>query len=258
MPHSSAQRTVKEPSCCGRRVGHVVVVRVGVGLDPELVGPEAVDHVERGHVELDGRVVGNDQLVGLEPAEGRVAVGELPLLADDLNGQHGLRRRGPDRARALAAAGAARLDELVGAESGQEQHDDRRDQDPAHLDPEVAPGSRPADRLGPAARGPPHHDGVDHVDPDGEEHGQGDDEQHVEVELRAVGRVGHGARRDVGPGQEVEERVQDGREDHPDRDQPPPVVRLVVAAVRAALRRASCPGPAPRVAHATTFMKPPM
>ena len=41
--------------------------------------------------------------------------------------------------------------------------------DPADLDAQV-PGRRgAADRLGPAARRPPHHEGVDQVDPDGEE-----------------------------------------------------------------------------------------
>ena len=45
-------------------------------------------------VTLNSMVVssGNHQLVGLEAAEGRVAVGELPLLADDLDGQDRLRR----------------------------------------------------------------------------------------------------------------------------------------------------------------------
>ncbi len=105
----------------GGGVGHVVVVGVGVGLHAQLVGPEAVDHVERGDVELDRRVVGDDELVGLEPAEGRVAVGELPLLADDLNGQDRLRGGGPDRARPLPAACPAGLDELVGAEAEEDR-----------------------------------------------------------------------------------------------------------------------------------------
>ena len=57
MPHSSAQRTVNWPSWpVVRGVGDVVVVGVGVRLHPQLVGPETVDHVQRRHVEGDGRV----------------------------------------------------------------------------------------------------------------------------------------------------------------------------------------------------------
>ena len=74
------------------------------------------------------------------------------------------------------------------------------------------------------ARGPPDDDGVAHVDPDGEDDGQGDDEEDVEVELGAVGGVAHRAGRDVGPGEEVEERIGDRRQDDPEADDAPPVL----------------------------------
>ena len=141
-------------------------------------------------------------------------------------GRIGLRRRRPDRARALAAAGAAGLDELVGAEAEEEHHNDGGGEDPAHLDARWPRASGP-----PTGSGPPrdarHIRTRRDVDPHGEEHGQRDDEEHVEVELRALGHVGHGAGRDVRTGQVVEERVEDGGENDPDGDQAPPVVGLV-------------------------------
>ena len=76
-------------------VGDVVGARVRVGLDAELVRPEGVDDVERGDVELDQRVRRQHELRRLDPAVARVAVRELPLLADHLHlrafvaGRHG-------------------------------------------------------------------------------------------------------------------------------------------------------------------------
>ena len=43
-------------------VDDVVDARVGVGLDAELVGPEGVDDVERGDVEADQLVGGENEL----------------------------------------------------------------------------------------------------------------------------------------------------------------------------------------------------
>src|SRR5665213_1280359 len=64
-----------------------VVQRHRVGLHPERDQPEGVHHVEGGDMELDVRVVREHQVGALEAAERGVALGELPLLGDDLHGQ---------------------------------------------------------------------------------------------------------------------------------------------------------------------------
>ena len=66
-------------------VGDVVGARIGVGLDPELVCPERMDHIQRGHVQLDVGVRRKLQRCGLDPTVGREAVGETPLLRDHLH-----------------------------------------------------------------------------------------------------------------------------------------------------------------------------
>ena len=80
-------------------VGDVVDARVRVRLDAELVRPERVDRVERRDVERDLLADGQHELGRLDAAVGRVAVGELPLLADHLHRQHGAARL-RDRVRA--------------------------------------------------------------------------------------------------------------------------------------------------------------
>ena len=240
-----------------RRVGNIVVVRVCVGFHPELVGPEAVDDVERRDVELDGGVVGDNQLIGLEPAEGRIPVGEFPLLPNNLNWEHGLRRRSPDGARTLAASGSTGLDELIRAEAGKKEHDHARGQDPSQLNAEMATCIGASNGLGTTTRCPPHHDDVDEVDPDAQQDRQGDHEEHVEVELSPLGCVRHRPGRNMRTGIHVEERIQDGREDDPDGDQAPPMVSLILRR-RRPLRRGQGGPVVLGVAHVTTFMKPPM
>ena len=63
----------------------VVDARVGVGLHAKLVRPEGVDDVERGHVQLDRTVDRQIEMGGLDPTVVRVAVGEIPLLRNDLH-----------------------------------------------------------------------------------------------------------------------------------------------------------------------------
>ena len=84
-PQSSAQRIEKLRTSLGPNVGDVVDSRIGVGLDPQVVGPERVDHVERGDVQRDVPVDRQHQVRRLHAAEGRVAIGERPLLADHLH-----------------------------------------------------------------------------------------------------------------------------------------------------------------------------
>src|SRR6266516_2588047 len=66
------------PQLLGLGVRDVVHARVGVRLHPELVGPEAVDDVQRGHVELDLLAQRQLKLRGLKAAELREPVGEGP------------------------------------------------------------------------------------------------------------------------------------------------------------------------------------
>ena len=105
-PQSSAQRMSKLCDAGRVDVGDVVDSGVGVGLHPELARPERVDDVERGDMELHVLVDGQLQARRLHAAEGRVAVGPVPLLADHLH----LELRSPgrlrDRARPLPAAGS--------------------------------------------------------------------------------------------------------------------------------------------------------
>ena len=61
------------------------------------------------------------ELRRLDAAVGRVAVRELPLLADHLHGQHGAARL-RDGVRPAAAAGAVVGEQLGGAEDRQEEH----------------------------------------------------------------------------------------------------------------------------------------
>src|ERR1022692_270032 len=68
----------------GLGVSDIVHARIGVGLHAELVGPEAVDHVDRRDVELDPLALRQDQVRRLKPVELRIAVGKPPPLADDL------------------------------------------------------------------------------------------------------------------------------------------------------------------------------
>src|SRR6202050_483903 len=106
----------------GSGVGDVVHTGVGVGLYAELVGPEAVDDVEGGDVELHGLPHGELKLRGLEAAELRVAVGPDPLLADHLDLEDVRRMRLPDRLRALTGPRPLDGDQLDGAEYGQREH----------------------------------------------------------------------------------------------------------------------------------------
>ena len=59
------------PVLVGLGVGDVVHPGVGVDLHPQLVRPEAVDHVQGGHVEVDLGVVGKYEGVRLHAAEAR-------------------------------------------------------------------------------------------------------------------------------------------------------------------------------------------
>src|SRR5208282_4052868 len=97
----------------GVGIGDVVIVGVGVSFYPQLVGPEIVDDVQRCHVEGDLGVGRDDQLVRLEAAEGRVPVGEQPLLGYYLDRQDLVRRRREQRVGALAPACPGRRGELV-------------------------------------------------------------------------------------------------------------------------------------------------
>ena len=115
-------------------VDDVVDARVGVGLDAELVGPEGVDDVERGDVEADQPVRGENQLGRLDAAVARVAVGELPLLADHLDVHRRRASGGHERGRGPLPGAGAVLDELVGAEGGEREDDDGRDDRPDDLD----------------------------------------------------------------------------------------------------------------------------
>ena len=72
-------------------------------------------------MQLDERVRRQDELGRLEAAVGRVAERELPLLRDHLHSSASVPGRDGDRVRALAAAGAV-LEQLVGAEAGEEEH----------------------------------------------------------------------------------------------------------------------------------------
>src|SRR5262249_41521405 len=75
-------------------------------------GPEAVDDVHRGHVELDLLAQRQLELRGLHAAELREPVGEGPLVPDDLHLEAVGRRGGPDRRRALPRARPGRPDPL--------------------------------------------------------------------------------------------------------------------------------------------------
>ena len=122
----------------GLGVSDVVDPRVGVRLHAELVGPEAVDDVQRGHVEPDLLPPGQEELRALHAAELGEPVGEGPLLADHLHHEP-VRGIGlPDRRGALAGARARRGDQLDRAEHEQAEHDDRGGADPSGLDPGVA------------------------------------------------------------------------------------------------------------------------
>ena len=111
-------------------VDDVVDARVRVGLDAELVGPEGVDDVERGDVEPDQRVGGQHEVRRLDAAVARVAVRELPLLADHLHVHRlasarpaGTRPSGPGRRR--RRSGAARRCRSAASESTVDGRDDR-------------------------------------------------------------------------------------------------------------------------------------
>ncbi len=228
----------------GRDVGDVVDARVGVGLDPELIRPEGVDHVERGDVELDQRVGRKLDFARLDAAEGGPAVRELPLLGDHLHLQRarGVRRK-RDRFRSLAAAGTGfeQPDDPVPGE--RERHRSRRD-DPPELHARVA-AKRGAVRLqlrfalaeGPQGIGDEH------------EHAQRDRrrgrEQHRVVHDLARGFVGPVPRRQVGPEDEDDDRRHDRAREQPQQGDVAHVV------TRAPLPRAAVP------AH-TTLRKPPM
>jgi len=70
IPHSSLQRTGEPAGLLGGGVGHVVHVSgLASALHPELIGPEAVDDIERRHMELDRPVHRQHQLGALHPAE---------------------------------------------------------------------------------------------------------------------------------------------------------------------------------------------
>ena len=138
----------ERPCLSRRRERDVVLTRICVCFHAQLIGPEVVDDVERRDVKGDRRAHREHELVGLEPAERGVAVRPLPLLADHLDLQHVVRRRRPKRRRTLASAGALWLDQFVGAEAREKQHDDRRDRDPAHLDRRIATRALAANGLG--------------------------------------------------------------------------------------------------------------
>src|SRR5262249_54423241 len=108
--------------------------------------------------------------------------------------------------------------ELDGAEHEQPQNDDRRADDPGRLDLGVA-----VDRLavgvvtGP---GPPDHDRVDEVQQDEDDDRGAGYGEHGDVELLMPGRVGHVARRQMGPPDEPDDQVGDQRQDQPDQEEP--------------------------------------
>ena len=135
-------------------------------------------------MEGDRGVAGKHQFVGLETPEGRVAVGELPLLADDLHRQHRVRRRGPDRVRALSATGAAGL-----RPARRSRRRPARARSPwwsrsSRSGPRGCLGRlRAAHRFGPPRDARQTMMAYSHEDPHAEQHRQGDHEQDVEVEL---------------------------------------------------------------------------
>ena len=89
------------------------------------------------------------ELRGLDTTEGRVAVGELPLLSDHLDRQHLARGlKGGVWSLATASSGVGKLD---GAKDGEEQHDDRRYHQPGDLDPAVVADGDTFLRLDPGA-----------------------------------------------------------------------------------------------------------
>ena len=105
------------------------------------------------------------------------------------------------------------------------------------LDAQIAPGGRPTDWFGYAGpRWTANDDRIAHVDPYAEQHRQGDEEQHREVDgVRACGvdiRPGG----TCGPDEEGEQEVTDDGEHDPDREDPAEVVWLGGALRRQPLR----------------------
>ena len=92
-------------------------------------------------MEFDHLVVGQIQFRGLDPAVGRVAVGEQPLLRDHLHRQLRAFRHG-QRVRPAARAGAVVGLQAHGPEHGDREHHQRGDDDPGALHARVAAHSR--------------------------------------------------------------------------------------------------------------------
>ncbi len=196
--------------------GDVVDVGVRVGLHPELVGPEGVDHVERGDVQFDHRVHRQLEVGRLDPAVGRVAVGERPLLRDHLHGQlrpGGLRQR----RRAVPRAGAVALLEADGPVHGEREHQHGRRDDPEGLQARVPAQGRPF-QCAPGRLAERDHR-VDQVDDDEQQHRRRHREQDGVVGHLAGGGVAAVAGREVRAEQDRDQRRRDQRRDDPDRQE---------------------------------------
>src|SRR5439155_22208860 len=96
------------------RVGDVVDAGIRVGLHPQPMGPERVDRVQRGDVELYVLVNRKLQMRRLDATEGGEPVGEGPLLGDHLHLQW-VSRRLRDGIGALPAARSAVSEYSYGA-----------------------------------------------------------------------------------------------------------------------------------------------
>ena len=198
-------------------VGDVVDARVRVGLHSELVGPERVDRVQRGDVQPDQRVRRQDEVRRLDAPVGRVAERPLPLLSDHLH-VHRLRVPGrKERGRRPLASARAALEQLVGAEAGEEQHRRGRHDDPGDLDPGVAADRRAVDDLGPA--GAERRHGVDQEEQDEHAHGRDHAEHHLVAEdlLRCL----HASvpRRDLRTDEDHDQRRHDRADHEPEDDE---------------------------------------